>query len=44
MEKMSYITIPSGETREIADVTAREQSFQPMDNFEINEVLNDIFE
>lgn len=44
MEKMSYITIPSGETREIADVTARQQTFTPMDNFEINEVITDIFE
>lgn len=44
METMSYLTIPSGETREICDKVAREQTFQPMDNFEINNVITDIFD
>lgn len=44
METIHHITTPAGQTYEIEDTTAREQSFEPMDNFEINEVLNDIFE
>lgn len=44
METIHHITTPAGQTYEIEDTTAREQSFEPMDNFEINEVITDIFE
>lgn len=44
METIHHITLPSGEQYEIEDTTARQQTFVPMDNFEINDVLTDIFD
>lgn len=44
METIHHITLPNGQTYEVEDTTARESTFEPMDNFEINAVINDIFE
>lgn len=44
METINKLTLLSGEQYEIEDTTAREQSFEPMDNFEINDTINLIFD
>lgn len=44
METIHHITLPTGEVYEIEDTKAREDSFEPLDNYEINDTINLIFD
>lgn len=48
MEPIHTVTLPAGAQFEVTDKVARQmledlENFEPMDNFEINDVITDIF-